>query len=54
MPAAAPDPNKPAVTGQHAPIPIILGSLAAPAPETPPIWRPTSTGVLSVPTGTQK
>jgi hypothetical protein len=37
---AAPDPNKPAVTGQHAPIPIILGSLAAPAPETPPILSP--------------
>jgi hypothetical protein len=32
--------RKPSVTGSHAPQPIILGSLAAPAPDTTPVISP--------------
>lgn len=35
-----PSPTKPAVTGQHQPLPIIIGSLAEKAPDTPPILSP--------------
>jgi hypothetical protein len=38
--ARSADPRKPATTGAHAPFPVILGSLAMPAPDTGLIVSP--------------
>jgi hypothetical protein len=37
---AVPAPDKPVTTGEHAPLPIILGSLAKASPDTAPIASP--------------